>query len=203
MAMSSKTRKLAISGMLSAILIILGLTPIGFIPIGPANATIMQLPVIIGAIVEGPIVGLVLGVVFGALSLLRAVTAPSLLSPIFLENWFFVTMLPRILIGPAAYYIYTGVERLFRNKKPVSIGIAAALGTLVNTAGVLGMMFLMNGQDFADLMGISLAAVGATIMGIALTNGIAEIIISILITVPVVMVIQRIKLPSRRGEPIQ
>lgn len=45
-------RKMAIIGVLAAISIMLSMTPLGFIPIGPTNATIMHIPVIIGAIVE-------------------------------------------------------------------------------------------------------------------------------------------------------
>ena len=55
-----KTRKLVSAGMLSAISIILGMTPLGIIPIGPLSATTMHLPVIIGAVLEGPVVGLII-----------------------------------------------------------------------------------------------------------------------------------------------
>ena len=44
-------RQMAIIGMLSAISIMLSMTPLGFIPIGPVNATIMHIPVIIGSII--------------------------------------------------------------------------------------------------------------------------------------------------------
>ena len=63
-------RKMAIIGVLAAISIMLSMTPLGFIPIGPTNATIMHIPVIIGAIVEGPLVGIPVGFIFGATSLL-------------------------------------------------------------------------------------------------------------------------------------
>ncbi len=58
-------RKMAIIGVLAAISIMLSMTPLGFIPIGPTNATIMHIPVIIGAIVEGPLVGITVGFIFG------------------------------------------------------------------------------------------------------------------------------------------
>ena len=57
-------RKMAIIGVLAAISIMLSMTPLGFIPIGPTNATIMHIPVIIGAILEGPVVGIVVGFIF-------------------------------------------------------------------------------------------------------------------------------------------
>lgn len=62
-------RQIAMIGMLSAISIFLGLTGLGFIPIPPVKATIMHIPVIIGAIVEGPIVGSLVGLVFGLFSM--------------------------------------------------------------------------------------------------------------------------------------
>ena len=65
-------RKMSIISVLSAISIMLSMTPLGFIPIGPTNATIMHIPVIIGAILEGPMVGITVGAIFGATSLLRA-----------------------------------------------------------------------------------------------------------------------------------
>jgi Predicted membrane protein len=65
---SFTVRHMAVTGMLGAISVVLGMTPLGFIPVGPTNATIMHIPVIIGAIVEGPIVGMLVGLIFGIFS---------------------------------------------------------------------------------------------------------------------------------------
>ena len=78
-------RKMAIIGVLAAISIMLSMTPLGFIPIGPTNATIMHIPVIIGAIVEGPLVGITVGFIFGATSLLKALTMPTITSFAFIN----------------------------------------------------------------------------------------------------------------------
>ena len=66
-----KTKKLVVIGMLSGISIFLGLTGLGFINIPPVKATIMHIPVIIGAIIEGPIVGGLIGLVFGLFSCIK------------------------------------------------------------------------------------------------------------------------------------
>lgn len=50
-------RRMVIIAIFGAITIVLGMTPLGFIPVGPTRATIMHIPVIIAAIVEGPLVG--------------------------------------------------------------------------------------------------------------------------------------------------
>lgn len=60
----TKTRKLTTFAMLAAISIILGFTPLGIIPIPPVGATIMHIPVIITAILEGPVLGALMGLVF-------------------------------------------------------------------------------------------------------------------------------------------
>lgn len=54
-------RQLTTIGLLSAISIFMGLTGLGFIPLPFMKATIMHIPVIIGAIIEGPLVGATVG----------------------------------------------------------------------------------------------------------------------------------------------
>lgn len=96
--------------MLGAISIVLGMTPLGFIPIGPTRATIMHIPVIIGAITAGPLVGGLVGLIFGLFSIFQAITNPTPVSFVFLNP--LVSVLPRILIGLVTYYIYEGLKRL-------------------------------------------------------------------------------------------
>lgn len=103
-SMRTKTRKLVIISMLSAISIFLGLTGLGFIVIPPVKATIMQIPVIIGAIIEGPIVGAIIGLVFGLFSMYQALVAPTVTSFMFWNP--IIALVPRILIGIASYYVY-------------------------------------------------------------------------------------------------
>ena len=97
-------RKMAIVGVLGALSVILGLTPLGFIPVGPTRATIMHIPVIIGAIMEGPVVGGLIGLIFGLSSMFQAATNPTPVSFVFLNP--LVSILPRVLIGIVAHYIY-------------------------------------------------------------------------------------------------
>ena len=77
-------RKMVIIALLGAISVVLGMTPIGFIPVGPTRATIMHIPVIIGAIMEGPIVGAFVGLIFGLFSIYQALTTPTPVSFVFL-----------------------------------------------------------------------------------------------------------------------
>lgn len=97
-------RKMTIVGILGGISIVLGMTPLGFIPVGPTRATIMHIPVIIGAIMEGPLVGGLIGLIFGLFSVFQAMTNPTPVSFVFLNP--IVSVLPRVLIGVITYYVY-------------------------------------------------------------------------------------------------
>ena len=167
-------RKMSIIAVLSAISIMLSMTPLGFIPIGPTNATIMHIPVIIGAIVEGPIVGISVGFIFGATSLLRALTMPTITSFAFINP--LVSVLPRVIIGIAAYYVYKLAVKLTKNVF-VSGWITGVIGSLVNTVGVLGMVYVLYGAKYAQALGESASAAKTLILTLIATNGIPEAIV--------------------------
>ncbi|MDS1030981.1 ECF transporter S component [Bacillota bacterium LX-D] len=153
------TRKVAISGLLGAITVVLGATPLGFIPVPtPAgHATIMHIPVIIGGILEGPIVGLLAGLIFGMYSLMMATAFFS--DPI-------VAILPRLLIGIIAYLVY----RPFKNNPVLGGALAAAAGTATNTIGVLSLAVLRG-----YLPSWKVASV------VVITHGLPEMVLAILI----------------------
>lgn len=111
-------RKMTVIGVLGAISVVLGMTPLGFIPVGPTRATIMHIPVIIGAIMEGPIVGGMIGLIFGLFSIFQAITNPTPVSFVFYNP--IVSVLPRVLIGITTYYAYKGLKKL-GNKKTIYV----------------------------------------------------------------------------------
>lgn len=156
-------RKMTIIGMLSSISIIMATTPIGYVPINPVvNLTIMHIPVIIGAIIEGPLAGAFVGLIFGLTSMIRAFTAPTVTNFVFMNP--FISVLPRVLIGVISYYAYVSIEKIIvsvttnvlrktiKNKKIKTIPatITGVIGTLVNTGGVLGMIYILYAQEFAE-----------------------------------------------------
>lgn len=104
---NSKTKKIVVSSMLGAITVILGLTPLGFIPLGIINATTMHIPVIVGAILEGPVVGASIGLIFGLSSFIKAFMSPTPISFVFYNP--LISILPRVLIGIVSYYVYAAL----------------------------------------------------------------------------------------------
>ena len=128
--MKLSTRNIVVAGMLGAISIILGSTGLGLIPVPtPAGAvTIMHIPAILGGIIEGPIVGVLIGFIFGIFSFMRAGSA-LFADPV-------IALLPRLFIGLVAYYVYLSLSSFNKTAAYVMAGI---VGTAVNTVGVLGL----------------------------------------------------------------
>lgn len=182
------TRQITVIGMLSAISIILGATGLGFIPIPPVKATIMHVPVIIGAILEGPVVGAMVGLIFGIFSIIQAITTPTPVSFVFLNP--LVSVLPRVLIAFTSYYTYKAIKTNF---KSLNMSAAAAIGSITNTAGVLGMIYLIYLGPYAKALNISAGAAKKGIVAVGLTNGMPEAILSVVITVAVVTAINKIR----------
>ncbi len=192
-------RKIAVTGILSALSIALNFTPLGFmlIPGLPVQITFMHIPVIIGAIIEGPFVGAFIGMVFGLTSLYTAVQQSALpIAFAFLNP--LVSVLPRILIGIVVHYVYKGLNSVFKEKKQaLSIGISAAAATVTNTVGVLGMIYILYAKRYVEALitfiGLPADTAPAYIFISALPNFIAELVFSILLSIPIVLAIKKIR----------
>ena len=179
-------RRLVIIGVLSGISIMLSMTPLGFIPIGPVNATIMHIPVIIGAVIEGPLVGLAIGFIFGLTSLIRAFTMPTVTSFLMMNP--IISILPRVIMGLASFYIYSALFKVMKKKKLAAM-FTGFLGSLINTVGVLGSIYLIYGERYVHAIG-KIGSPGEIIGAIAITNGLPEAILAGLIVSSVVVIIK-------------
>lgn len=129
--MNTKLRKISTAGVLSALIILLGLTNLGMIPCSPTvSVTLLHVPVIVGTIIEGPVVGLVTAFVFGLYSLIRAAVTPSgALDPFFVNP--LVSILPRLLIAVVTWLVFSGLSRIKKMPKVAGYIVSALLGALV------------------------------------------------------------------------
>jgi uncharacterized membrane protein len=135
----SRTRTIVIAGVLSAIAILLGVTHVGYITFGIFSLTIMHVPVIIGAVLEGPWVGALIGLIFGVTSMIQAAVAPTGPGDVAFTNPL-VSVLPRLFIGPVAWLAWSALRRW-----PVAGLLAAGVaGSLTNTILVVGMLIILN-----------------------------------------------------------
>ena len=181
------TRDLTLIGMLGGITMLLGLTGYGFVQLPFMKATILHIPTIIGAILAGPRVGMFVGLIFGGFSLMQNIMAPTLMSFAFLNP--LVSVVPRMLLGPFAYIVYTVLPLKVQAWR---VAISAFLATLFHTAAVLGMVYVLYAKEFAEMRNIPLDNVVNILVGIAATNGSAEAVVSTVIAVPVVLMVNKI-----------
>ena len=112
--MKLETKNLTTVGILGAIVIMLGLTPLGFIPLGVLTITSLHIAVIIAGILEGPVVGGLVGLIFGFFSLFNAMTRPTPISFVFYNP--LISIMPRILIGVVTGLVYRALKDKDNNK---------------------------------------------------------------------------------------
>ena len=176
-----------------ALIILLSVTPLGYIPLGPINATTIQMPVIIGAVLFGWKKGAILGGVFGLTSLIKNTVQPNLTSfvfspfvPVFGEEsgspWALVVgLFSRIMIGVVAAAVFNFLVKIKANKTVASVA-AGFFGSLTNTVLVMGGIYLFFGESYSAAKEIAynalLATVTATITGAGITEAIVSAVVS-------------------------
>ncbi len=180
-------RRLAVVGLLLALMVIFAFTPLGFIPIAPGVAiTLLHIPVLVGLLYEGFGVGALLGLLFGVLSLIRALTPAQPLDALFVNP--LVSVLPRLCVPCVAWAAYRGALAVGKGntRMPLAWALSAVAGTITNTVLVLGMLYLVYGARVAELMQVASVSLLAVLGGIALTNGTAEVLFAAVV-VPVLL----------------
>jgi uncharacterized membrane protein len=95
------------------------------------SATIMHVPAILGAVLEGPVVGVLAGLIFGIFSMVND-TSGLFTNPL-------VSVLPRVLIGITSWYAY---KALVGRNQDLAAAVAGIVGTLTNTIFVVGMLVI-------------------------------------------------------------
>jgi len=191
---TTDTRYMATLAMLCGVLLVMGMTGIGFIPLPVIKATTMHIPVILGAILLGPKAGAVLGAVFGLCSIWANTTTPGLLSFAFspfmtteglagVVKSLWIALGCRTLFGALSGWLWDIFRKLFK-KEYAALPITAAVATICHTLLVMGSIYVLLTQQYADAKNVALSAVFGLIMGTITASGIPEAIAAaILVTV--------------------
>ena len=182
----SETTKMAL---FIAIIVLLAVTPLGYISLGIINATTIQMPVIIGAILFGWKKGAFLGGVFGITSLIKNTVQPNVTSfvfspfvPVFGEESgsifaIIISLLPRIMIGVVAALVFSALKKA-KFDTTVSSAVSAFFGSLANTVLVMGGIYLFFGESYSAAKNIAYETLMATVSATITGAGITEAIIS-------------------------
>lgn len=143
-----KTIRLTITAMLTALLVVMAFTPLGYLRIGALSLTLCMIPVIVGAVTEGPAVSAFLGGVFGVTSFIQCFTGDFLGGILLSESAvraFIVCFVPRLLTGLFCGLIFRACAKKDA-KKGWSYLVGSLCGSLLNTILFLGFLalFFMN-----------------------------------------------------------
>lgn len=188
------TRYMATLAMFCGILLVMGATGIGFIPLPVIKATTMHIPVILGAILLGPAAGAVLGGVFGLCSIWANTTSPGLLAFAFspfmtteglpgVLKSLWIAMGCRILLGVIAGWLWKGLKKVLKQDY-LALPVTAAVSTICHTVLVMGSIYLLLAQQYAQAKNVAITAVFGLVMGTVTASGIPEAIIAaVLVTV--------------------
>lgn len=208
MRVDKKVMDMSLAGIFTAIIIAMSVVPfLGYIPLGFMNATIIHVPVIIGAILLGPKYGAYLGLVFGMTSLIKATLTPTVTSFVFSpfvtiggysgNMWSVViAIVPRVMIGVVAYYVYELVMKVahgMKGSQTVALWIAGIAGAMTNTLLVMNGIYIFFGNSYVAASNKAVERVYDVILGIIVSFGIPEAIVAGILTAAIVKVLFKIK----------
>ncbi|GFI46444.1 pantothenic acid transporter PanT [Lachnospiraceae bacterium] len=177
---NEKTYELVLTALFTAIIIIMAFTPLGYIPLVVINATIIHIPVILGALFLGPKKGAFLGFVFGFTSFINntfkaATPSAFVFSPVLASNLvgvsgifksLYICFVPRILVGVLPYFVYLLIRKLLRGEQKVW---RVAINIVISVILSVSLNAFLN-RLLADKTGSSAAAglAGGALAGIIL-----------------------------------
>ena len=180
------TRWLTSVALMAAVVILLANTPLGMIQLPIIKATTVHIPVILGAILLGPMAGAILGAVFGVCSLISNTVTPTLLSFAFSPfmsmtgmsgavKAVWISVGCRMMIGIISGWFWILVKKCKLNHF-IALPIAGFLGSMVNTVFVMGSIYVLLAREYAQARNVGVEAVFGLVMGTVTASGIPEAI---------------------------
>ena len=180
------TSQLVILGLMTAVLLLMAYTPLGYLNIGPLAITFNVIPVAISAITLGPVGGAIAGAVFGMTSFLQCigVGGTSAMGAILFDInpilAFIQRFVPRLLDGLLLGFIFKGVRKVSNVSAACMVtGFCAAFFYTLFFMAALVLLF-GNSAYMQELMGGK--NIIAFICGFVGINAVFEMIASTIIT---------------------
>lgn len=196
------TRWLASVALMMAIVILLAITPFGMIQLPVIKATTVHIPVILGAILLGPLAGSILGATFGICSMISNTLAPTLLSFAFspfmsmtglvgVVKALWISVGCRIMIGLVTGWLWIFFKKVNLNGL-IALPVTGFTGSMVNTVFVMGSIYLLFASQYADVKNVGIDAVWGLIMVTVTASGIPEAIVAAILVALIGKVMQRL-----------
>lgn len=138
-------RYIAELGMFIGVILLMKLTGLSSIPVGPLVMTFTMIPIAVGAMLLGPLAGTILGAFYGLLSLYDAITGKSLMTAAFFAVSPFMTVLlcigTRALVGYLTGLLFRVFQKIDRHRI-WSYFAGGLLAPMLNTICFMGFIVL-------------------------------------------------------------
>ena len=125
--------------LLVAILLVLNYTPLGYLQIGPLSASLLTVPVAIGAMTMNPMAGAILGGVFGATSFIQAVEGKSAMGAALFQ----VCFVARVLMGLCTALIFNALRKAMPKNEKLACFLGGLSAPVLNTVFFMGFLVLI------------------------------------------------------------
>ena len=140
------TRYLAEAALFVGIILVMKITGLSSIPVGPLVMTFTMIPIAIGSMLLGPLAGTILGAFFGLTSLYDAITGKSAMTHFFFQESPFLTVLlcvgTRALVGAVTGWLFRLFSKVDR-KHTWSYFAGGLLAPVLNTLFFMGFIVLV------------------------------------------------------------
>ncbi len=180
---NEKTYELVLTALFTAIIVIMAFTPLGYIPLVVINATVIHIPVILGALFLGPKKGAFLGFVFGFTSFInntfKAVTASAFVfSPVLAANMIgisgvfkslYICFVPRILVGIIPYFVYILIRNLLKSEQKVWRVVINAVVSLILFISIRAFLCNLIQNDKGAFTGTVAGLISGIVLFVLLT----------------------------------
>lgn len=177
----SKIVSLTTLGVLAALIVVMTFTPLGYLKVGALSITFLMIPVVIGAIIVGPVGGAVLGGVFGLTSFIQCFGMDAFGTALADINVFYCAIMcfvSRILAGFLAGVVFRLVDKIDKSRV-VSFGAASLTGALLNTVFFVFFLIVLFGRtEFVKSFGDSVIAIIAALVSV---NSIIESVVCLFV----------------------
>lgn len=177
--LTDKTRRLVYMAILIAIILVMALTPLGYLKTAGLEITFIQVPVIVGAILMGPTAGAILGGVFGLTSFIQCFGLSAFGAALLEINavyTFILCFFSRVLMGWLTGLIFRALQKVDRTKF-VSYAVTSLAAPILNTVFFVGGMILLFGSS-SYIQGLMAEAGAANLLSFAVAfvalNGVIE-----------------------------
>ena len=180
---NTKLRNFVLLALFVALELVFRLIGLGRVPIGPLNMSFLTVPIAIGAMLLGPVQGMILGAVFGLCSLWDAVTGAGGMTNIFFGispvHTIILCVVTRALMGLLTGLIFKAIRKIDKTNT-LAYFIGAFSAPFLNTVLFMGYIVLaFYGTEYVQNLVISKGATNPLMFVILLVGlqGLIEMVV--------------------------